>query len=105
MPHVSTLEMAAPLAVAGIGQAFALVGFFRIILADVPGRLAGIGSGVLVTMQQGSLALGVASLGTLFVSLADGAGGMRHAFTVVIGIQAVIAVLVGLLAVRLPDPS
>jgi MFS family permease len=104
-PHVSTLEMAAPLAVAGIGQAFALVGFFRIILADVPGRLAGIGSGVLVTMQQGSLALGVASLGTLFVSLADGAGGMRHAFTVVIGIQAAIAALVGLLALRLPDPS
>src|SRR5882762_7845959 len=104
-PHVSTLAMAAPLAVAGIGQAFALVGFFRIILADVPGRLAGIGSGVLVTMQQGSLALGVASLGTLFVSLADGSGGMRHAFTVVIGIQAAIAVVVGLLALRLPDPE
>ncbi|HEY3718013.1 MAG TPA: MFS transporter [Jatrophihabitantaceae bacterium] len=104
-PHVSTLAMAAPLAVAGIGQAFALVGFFRIILADVPGRLAGIGSGVLVTMQQGSLALGIASLGTLFVSLADGSGGMRHAFTVVIGIQAAIAVAVGLLALRLPDPE
>lgn len=104
-PHVSTLAMTAPLAIAGVGQAFALVGFFRIILADVPGRLAGIGSGVLVTMQQGSLALGVASLGSLFVSLADGAGGMRHAFTVVVAIQAAIALVVGLLAVRLPDPT
>jgi len=104
-PHVSTLAMAPGLVVAGVGQAFALVSFFRIVLADVPHRLAGIGSGVLVTMQQGSLALGVASLGSLFVSLADGAGGMRHAFTVVVTIQAAIAMVVGLLALRLPDPS
>jgi MFS family permease len=104
-PDVSTLALAPSLAIAGIGQAFALVGFFRIILADVPARLAGVGSGVLVTMQQGSLALGVASLGSLFVSLSDGSGGMRHAFTVVVAIQVVIAVVVGLLALRLPDPA
>jgi MFS family permease len=104
-PHVSTLALAPSLAIAGIGQAFALVGFFRIILADVPARLAGVGSGVLVTMQQGSLALGVASLGSLFVSLSDGSGGMRHAFTAVVAIQVVIAVVVGLLALRLPDPT
>jgi MFS family permease len=103
-PHVSFLSTVVPLALAGVGQAFALVGFFRIVLADVPSQLAGIGSGVLVTMQQGSLALGVASLGSLFVSLADSSG-MRHAFTVVVGIQAAIAVAVGLLALRLPDPS
>jgi MFS family permease len=103
-PHVGFLGTVMPLALAGVGQAFALVGFFRIVLADVPGQLAGIGSGVLVTMQQGSLALGVASLGSLFVSLADSSG-MRHAFTVVVGIQAAIAVAVGLLALRLPDPA
>jgi MFS family permease len=102
-PHVSFLSTVAPLVLAGVGQAFALVGFFRIVLADVPAQLAGIGSGVLVTMQQGSLALGVASLGSLFVTLADSSG-MRHAFTVVVGIQAAIAVAVALLAVRLPDP-
>ena len=103
-PHVTLLSTVAPLALAGVGQAFALVGFFRIVLADVPPQLAGIGSGVLVTMQQGSLALGVASLGSLFVSLADSSG-MRHAFTVVVGIQAAIAVAVALLATRLPDPA
>jgi MFS family permease len=103
-PHVSFLSTVAPLVLAGVGQAFALVGFFRIVLADVPAQLAGIGSGVLVTMQQGSLALGVASLGSLFVTLADSSG-MRHAFTVVVGIQAAIAVAVALLAVRLPDPA
>ena len=104
-PHVSTLALTPSLAMAGVGQALALVGFFRIILADVPGHLAGIGSGVLVTMQQGSLALGVASLGSLFISLSDSSGGMRHAFTVVVAIQAVIAVVIGLLALRLPDPT
>ncbi len=104
-PHLNTLAATPSLAIAGVGQALALVGFFRIILADVPGRLAGIGSGVLVTMQQGSLALGVASLGSLFISLSDSSGGMRHAFTVVVAIQAVIAVVIGLLALRLPDPA
>ena len=101
-PHVGFVGTIAPLALAGMGQAFALVGFFRIVLADVPGQLAGIGSGVLVTLQQGSLALGVASLGSLFISL-SASSGMQHAFIVVVGIQAVIAVAVGLLALRLPD--
>src|SRR5204862_1509062 len=45
-PHVSALDMAPAMMIAGVGQAFALVGFFRIVLADVPHRLAGIGSGV-----------------------------------------------------------
>jgi MFS family permease len=102
-PHVSALAMAPGLIVAGFGQALAVVGLFRIVLADVPHRLAGIGSGVLVTMQQGALALGVASLGSLFVSLAASSG-MRHAFTVVVGIQVLIAIVVSVGALRLPDP-
>ncbi len=103
-PHVSALDITPAMVIAGVGQSFALVGFFRIVLADVPHRLAGIGSGVLVTMQQGSLALGVASLGSLFVSLAE-SGGARHAFTVVIGIQVLIAVVLSVAALRLPDPA
>jgi MFS family permease len=103
-PHVSALAIAPAMIVAGAGQAFALGGFFRIVLADVPHRLAGIGSGVLVTMQQASLALGVASLGSLFVNLAE-SGGARHAFTVVIGIQVLIALALAVGALRLPDPA
>jgi predicted membrane channel-forming protein YqfA (hemolysin III family) len=37
------------------------------VLADVPAHLAGIGSGALVTLQQTGLALGVATLGTLYL--------------------------------------
>jgi Major Facilitator Superfamily len=101
-PHVSGWALAPGLAVAGLGQAFGLVGLFRIMLIDVPHRLAGVGSGVLVTVQQGSLALGVASLGSLFISLSQTS--MRDAFAVVVGIQAMIAVLVCLGSLRLPDP-
>jgi hypothetical protein len=38
------------------------------VLPDVPTHLGGIGSGVLITVQQSGLALGVATLGTLYIS-------------------------------------
>ena len=97
-PHVSLLALAPGLAVAGFGQSLGLGALFRTVLAGVPQRLAGIGSGVLVTVQQGSVALGVASLGTLFVSLS--AHDMRTAFLVVVGIQAGFAVLLTLASPR-----
>jgi EmrB/QacA subfamily drug resistance transporter len=89
-PHASVLELAPGLAVAGFGQALGVGTLFRTVLGGVPQRLAGVGSGVLVTVQQASLALGVASLGTLFVNLS--AHGIRHAFLVVVGIQFAFAV-------------
>jgi MFS family permease len=73
-PHVSLLDLAPSLAVAGFGGAFIFVSAFRLVLADVPVHLAGIGSGVLVTLQQSGFALGVATLGTLFLAMLN-----RHA--------------------------
>ena len=102
-PHLDVLAMTPSLAVAGVGQSFALGGLFRTILADVPPRLAGIGSGVLVTVQQGSLALGVAALGTLFTALSTTS--MRTGFAVVVGIQVLIALVVARASVRLPSPA
>jgi MFS family permease len=97
-PHVSLAAMAPGLAVAGFGQALGLGALFRTVLAGVPQRLAGVGSGVLVTVQQGSIALGVASLGTLFVTLAR--HDMRTAFLVVVGIQAAFAVVLAVASPR-----
>ncbi|HEY2041897.1 MAG TPA: MFS transporter [Jatrophihabitans sp.] len=102
-PHVDLVELAPGLAVAGFGQALGLGGLFRTVLASIPESLAGVGSGVLVTVQQGSLALGVASLGTLFTVRA--AHGFANAFAVVVVIQIVIAVLVSLASRRLPAPA
>src|SRR5689334_7933958 len=45
-------------------------GLFRSVLADIPVHLGGIGSGALITLQQSGLALGVATLGTLYLTLA-----------------------------------
>jgi MFS family permease len=102
-PHLDLPAMTPSLFIAGIGQAFGLGGLFRLVLASVPEHFAGVGSGVLVTVQQGSLALGVASLGTLFEVIAE--HGMAGAFVTVVTIQIAVAVIVSLASRRLPDPA
>jgi predicted MFS family arabinose efflux permease len=97
-PHVSLVSLAPGLVFAGLGQSLGLGSLFRTVLAGVPPQLAGVGSGVLSTVQQGSIALGVASLGTLFVSLA--AHNMRTAFVVVVGLQAAFAIVLALASPR-----
>jgi MFS family permease len=68
-PHIGTFTMSPELVVGGFAQAVALVTLFRTVLADVPHRLSGIGSGILVTVQQAALALGVAGLGSFYLSV------------------------------------
>jgi MFS family permease len=92
-PHVTLLELAGPLALMGAGQSMLFSGLFRITLADVPGHHAGIGGGALITLQQSGLALGVATLGTLY--LAREPHGVAHAFAAAIGAQlAIVALLI-----------
>jgi hypothetical protein len=55
----------------------------------------------MVTTQQSALALGVATLGSLFLSLA-GSGGMRQALTVTLLVQLGMIALTALLSLRLP---
>lgn len=100
-PDVSLLDLAPGLAIAGFGQAFVFGSLFRLVLADVPAHLAGIGGGVLVTLQQSGLALGVATLGTLYLSIGD----VGTAFGVVIGIQAAVVLALVLGARSLPQPN
>jgi hypothetical protein len=58
----------------------------------VPQELAGAGSGVLTTTQQTSLALGVALIGSVFLSLASpGRIGPLHAAVVILAVQSVVA--------------
>jgi MFS family permease len=99
-PHVSLLSMALPLALVGAGQSMLFAGLFRSVLADVPMHLGGIGSGALITLQQSGLALGVATLGTLYLSLAPRS--YPHAFSTVEYIQMGIVALLALGAAALP---
>ncbi|WKX74202.1 MFS transporter [Streptomyces sp. XD-27] len=100
-PDLGFWELMPGLALAGLGQGLQLPVLFRIVLADVPAERAGVGSGVMVTTQQSSLALGVATLGTLFLTLEPSAG-MRNALVTTLAVQvAAVLVTVGL-SLRLP---
>lgn len=55
----------------------------------------------MTTTQQAALALGVATLGSLFLSLAPGSG-MRDALAVTLLVQLGAVVLTTLLSLRLP---
>jgi hypothetical protein len=99
-PHVSMFDLAGPLALIGGGQSLLFVGLFRVVLTDVPAHHGGIGGGVLVTLQQTGLALGVATLGTLYVALAPLS--FSHAFAAAIGAQLAITVLLMLGSSGLP---
>ncbi|KRA97747.1 MFS transporter [Devosia sp. Root685] len=55
-----------PLLIAGIGLGLGFSSLFQLVLANVPGRDAGAGSGALQAFQQVGGALGVAIIGELF---------------------------------------
>ncbi|GAA5009890.1 MFS transporter [Streptomyces hyderabadensis] len=100
-PDLGLVELLPGAAVAGAGQALQLPVILRVVLSEVPAVRAGVGGGVMVTTQQASLALGVATLGTLFLSLVPGMG-MRDALVTTLLVQFAGVVLTGLLSLRLP---
>lgn len=65
---VSGWDMAAPLAVYGLGMGAIFVPLFDLILGDVQMHQIGSASGVLECVQQFGAALGVAVLGTVFLN-------------------------------------
>jgi MFS family permease len=101
-PHLAVAELAPGLAVAGLGQGLVMSPLFGIVLSEVPPAVAGAGSGVLTTTQQSALALGVATLGSLFLALAADGTGVRTAFIVVLAVQVVVAIGVAAGARGLP---
>lgn len=94
----------------GLVPAFLLTGFsvgaqfpvlFRIMLSEVPHERAGVGSGVMATTQQAALALGVATVGSLFLALI-GPWGMRDALLVTLLVLLGLIALTSALSIRLP---
>ncbi|MFC5720136.1 MFS transporter [Streptomyces gamaensis] len=98
---LDALGLAPALAVLGLGQGLLLPPTLRSVLSEVPVAQAGVGGGVMVTTQQSFMALGVATLGSLFVSLAPGLG-MRNALTVTLAVQLVAVAVTFALSFRLP---
>jgi hypothetical protein len=103
-PQVSLVRLALVLVVVGFGQGLVLSPLFGVILSRVPLNEAGIASGVLVTTQQIALALGVATLGNLFLTTATGHGiSTGAAWAIVLCIQAGIGLAVSAASQSLPD--
>nr|WP_157536821.1 MFS transporter [Kitasatospora mediocidica] len=98
---LSVLTLLPGMLVTGLGNGLVGTPLFRVVLSKVPSESAGLGSGVLATAQQSSLALGVATLGTLFLSLTPSLG-MGHALALVLAIQSLGSVTVLWLSTRLP---
>lgn len=101
-PGLTVAALVPGLAVAGFGQGLVVGPLFGTVLAQVDAARAGVGSGVLVTTQQLSLALGAATLGGLFLGLtATDAVTMGQAFAIALAIQLAATVYIGLLSRRL----
>jgi EmrB/QacA subfamily drug resistance transporter len=66
---VAAVSLAFVLMIYGTGQGLAMPTLLTTVLSGVPRRSAGSASGVLTTVQQVALALGVAVIGTVFFSL------------------------------------
>jgi MFS family permease len=101
-PHVPILALAPGMAIAGLGQGLVMSPLFGVVLSEVPPAVAGAGGGVMTTTQQTALALGVATLGSLFIALSRDGVGMRDGFLIVVAVQIVIAGGLALGARRLP---
>ena len=103
---VSGWDLAAPLAVYGLGMGAIFVPLFDLILGDVQMHQLGSASGVLECVQQFGAALGVAVLGTVFFNAfgthaASAAAPAVHAATLIgwiaLGLTALSFILVFLL--------
>jgi EmrB/QacA subfamily drug resistance transporter len=101
-PHLAVIDLSPGLMIAGLGQGLLMSPLFGVVLSQVPPAAAGAGSGVLTTTQQTALALGVATLGSLFLALAGDGTGVRTAFVVVLAVQMLIAIGVAVGASGLP---
>ncbi|MFE1902520.1 MFS transporter [Streptomyces gardneri] len=101
-PDLSVGSLLPGMALAGLGQGLQLPVLFRVVLSEVPPEQAGVGSGVLVTTQQTALTLGVATLGTLFLSLSASGPDSGTALTVTLVLQLATALVTAVLALRLP---
>jgi MFS family permease len=104
-PHLTILNLGLPTLIVGIGQGLVLSPLFGVLLSEVPVLRAGTASGMIGTVQQTALACGVATIGSLFLSLsAADSLGLRDAFVLVLAIEAGFALLVAALSRLLPDP-
>lgn len=109
--HTSAITLAPATALVGYGQALIVNSFYRIGMRDIESQDAGAGSAILSTLQQSTLGLGPAVLGSVFLALASG-GGYITAIVGFLGLEVLLMLLLAAIALsfrqhlsRCPVPS
>lgn len=106
-PELNSWTFAALLVGVGVGQALMFGPLVGAMVADVPPAIAGAASGVLQTVQQASMGLGVAIAGGLLSAAVSGAttttaGTYISALAICMIVQAAFAITFALCALALP---
>ncbi len=99
--QLTTLQLAGPELVCGLGSGLIVAPLFSIVLAAVDDREVGSASGVLNALQQLGAAVGVAGLGTIFFSVIVHQGFVT-ATEHVLMVEAGLLVVTGVIALALP---
>ncbi len=99
---IHSWQMIAPLAVNGIGFGLIVAPLIDLVLGDVPQRDAGSASGLLNTIQQLGIALGISLLGTIFFDKLAASRSFTHAFQLTLWYDVAAMVLVLGLMFALP---
>ena len=97
-------QVGGPLLLGGLGLGLAAPPLVGVVLAAVPGRVAGAAGGVLSTVNQVAGAVGVAALGALFFTRSAG-GQVGDAFAAVLPWQVALYLAAALLMTLLPAGS
>lgn len=100
--RTTTLALVPSTALIGYGQALIVNSFYRIGMRDIRACDAGAGSAILSTLQQATLGLGPAILGSLFLTLAKrGGGDYTQALIVFLLVEVAMMLLLGAIALWL----
>ena len=100
--HTATLALVPSTALIGYGQALIVNSFYRIGMRDISACDAGAGSAILSTLQQATLGLGPAILGSLFLALAQRSGGdYPRALIDFLAVEVVMMLVLGAIALWL----
>ncbi|WP_325081396.1 MFS transporter [Klebsiella aerogenes] len=100
--QTTTLALVPSTALIGYGQALIVNSFYRIGMRDIRACDAGAGSAILSTLQQATLGLGPAILGSLFLTLARrGGGDYTQALIVFLLVEVAMMLLLGAIALWL----
>ncbi|WP_213322150.1 MFS transporter [Klebsiella aerogenes] len=100
--RTTTLALVPSTALIGYGQALIVNSFYRIGMRDIRACDAGAGSAILSTLQQATLGLGPAILGSLFLTLAQrGGGDYTQALIVFLLVGVAMMLLLGAIALWL----